>query len=744
MSKKKHKKTQGRSKSIKSRKSVPAKSVRAKKKGTLYPLMTEPPLDPKDGWYRKIFYALGAFFLLFMIVGGIGSGINADDEFQHDYSKKLVQYYATMGKDTSAYYIEKGNMHYYGGFFDLATGIVNESLGLESGDRAYNTIRHIFNAILGFLAILFVGFIAQNIAGWRAAILALLLIGLSPRFLGHSFMNPKDIPFAAGFAVALYYMLQLLRQLPKPSWKTLLGLVLGIALAFATRAGGVLLMAYLGLFMGLHFLASYGFKGLTAEKNITGRYLAYGTGVVLASFLLTLVTWPAALRDPINFTFEALSAFSELGVKIRVLFMGDSIMSDDVAWYYAVVWVFRTIPLYIHLGLILLIVFGRSLLKSYGWLSVFMLVFASFFPLIYIIVKDSILHDGWRHLMFIYPSMVVLAVLGWMTIEKRFSANRNILYAIYGVLALSALEPASFIARNFQYPYIYFNPIGGGLKGAFGHFETDYWGISVKKAIRWMEKEEILSKNMPDTVVIGTNFYYNLSRQLKEDYKVRIKYVRFNRRYTEDWDYGVFPSRYIRGAHLRTGNWPNSKNVHVVKANGTPLLAIEKDTQDDAYQGERALIEKNWSEAVNSFRQETANYPDNEAAWLGLANAQINTGAFDEAINAADKALEIAPESENAYYYKGLANVQKGQIDQATRDLERAIEINDEYYVAHYYLAVILQSQGNFTKALEYIQAAILVSPSFKAAYELAASIYEQQGDTRNAQLYRTAAGQLR
>ena len=115
-------------------------------------------------------------------------------------------------------------------------------------------------------------------------------------------------------------------------------------------------------------------------------------------------------------------------------------------------------------------------------------------------------------------------------------------YALYAILGLSVLESAFFIARNPSYPYVYFNGVFGGIGGAFGDYETDYWGVSTEQALDWMEKEGILSPSMQDTVVIGTNFYYNVSRKTGQKYggKVRTKYVRFNRRYTEDWDYGIF------------------------------------------------------------------------------------------------------------------------------------------------------------------------------------------------------------
>ena len=61
--------------------------------------------------------------------------------------------------------------------------------------------------------------------------------------------------------------------------------------------------------------------------------------------------------------------------------------------------------------------------------------------------------------------------------------KKTIIYALWGLLTLTALDPALFIVRNTHYPYIYFNPIGGGLGGAFGNYETDYWGVGIRQAL---------------------------------------------------------------------------------------------------------------------------------------------------------------------------------------------------------------------------------------------------------------------
>lgn len=700
--------------------------------------------SPRDPLYRKIFWGGALLILLTMIVMSLGSGINQDDEYQVDYSEKLVAYYTTMGQDTSALYIEKGNMHLYGGFFDLTTGLINHALGYDDKDIAYHNVRHIFNAIIGFLAMLFVALAAKEIAGWRAGILALIFMFLSPRFLGHSFMNPKDVPFAAGFAIANFYTILLLKSMPKPKWGTLIGLALGIGLALATRAGGLLLIAYLGLFMALDFLLKYGWKGFTSEAKTVGRYALYGVGIVVVGYALAVLTWPWAMQSPIANPLKALSEFSKFGIRIRLLYQGDNIMSDDVSWMYPIVWIGKTIPFFVLIGFLGSIALVRSLLKRYAPLPVLLMFFATLFPVIYIIYQDSILYDGWRHLMFVYPSMVVLAALFWIQIEKIFDNNKIGKYATYGVLGLLMLESALFIIRNPEIPYIYFNPIGGGLKGAYGEYETDYWGVSTKQALDWMEAEGIVSENMQDTVVITTSFWYPVSRLAgKYGKNVRVEYSRFNSRYQQQWEYGIFPSRFIRGPHLRSGNWPNSKTVHTVTANGVPLTAIERDTDNFAYQGEMAIKNRDYLTAIQQLKKEVEQHPDNELAWQSLASAYINSGNFQMAINAANESLRAAPQNETSLYFLGLAYLNTGNIQAGINALRESLTVNDENAVVYYYLAVAYQQTQNWSEVLANAQKAIELNPRFKQAYELAATALEQMGNAQAAAQYRQAASQL-
>lgn len=695
--------------------------------------------------YKKVFRFSALGILVVTILLSLFSGINGDDEFQNDYSTKLVDYYLSFGAKTEALYIEKGNMHYYGGFFDLATGLVNRALGFDEMDIAYHNVRHIFNAIIGVLAMLFVGLLAKEIAGWRAGILAIWFIFLSPRFLGHSLMNPKDIPFAAGFAIATYYMVLLFKAMPRPSWKTALGVALGIALALATRAGGLLLFGYLGLFAAVDFLLKYILKKQEGAGQALVAYFSYGLAIAFTGYVLAILTWPAALANPIGHPLAALSEFSKLGVKIRVLFMGDNLLSDNTGWQYPLAWILKTVPLFTLVGFAGSLFLLPTILKRYNTTAVLLAYFATIFPVAYIIYKESILHDGWRHLMFIYPSMVVVAAVFWVTLESFFKEKKAALYVIWGFLGILAVDAALFIVRNPQYPYVYFNPIGGGIKGAFGNYETDYWGVSVRQAINWMEKEGIISPQMQDTVTLGTTFFYNVSRLTRERYhgKVKVKYVRFNTRHSESWDYGIFPSRFFRGAHLRSGNWPNSKTIHTIDANGVPLVAIEKDEKKYAYRGQLALSGGDFQDAITQFQNEVKEHPDNEVAWTSLSNAYLNMRQFQQALDAAQKALSVAPDAESALLYEGLALVNLGRKQEALSTFDRLTRVNEEYYAGYYYLGLVYESTQNYRAAFENAQKAIEANPGFKEAYLLAAQALEKLGDAENAARYREAAQKL-
>jgi len=713
------------------RKSAPAPAPKA-----VFVARHEPWPDDSTAYLRRPFWIVAALMLVLMFVLALRVGVNGDDSFQVDYSNKLLAFYSTMGRDTSALNVPKGNMHLYGGFFDIVAGVANKTLGYNELQPVYHDVRHILIALFGWGAMVLTGLFVALLAGWRGALVALVLMFVSPRFLGDGLMNPKDIPYAFGNILALYGMLRVFKTWPAWHWPSLVMMIAGMAIAEATRAGGILLFAYLGLFAGLHFLMQYGWSGLSSRFDMVKKYALLVFGGIAVAHVLAILFWPYALVSPVKNPLAALSNFSQLGIKIRLLFGGDNVMSDKTHWSYALQWIARTVPLLALFGFLAGLILIRPLWKSYARIGVFMAVFSVVFPLAYIIYKDSVLHDGWRHLYFVYPGMVVVTALVWTWLERRLEAGKVPHYALLAGTALLLAEPASFIARNPTHSYVYFNPLSGGMKGALGQFETDYWGVSIRQAVEWLDKEGHISPAMTDTVTIATNYLWNLERYVNERYrgKVKVAYLKWSRRYDYPWDYAIYPSRFVPAGQINTGNWPpKSVTIHTINANNVPICAILRDSTGYGVAAEAALKQNNAAAADSLLKLELAIHPDNELAWLSRAQIAFSQQRVADMKAFADKALAINPEDGLALNFVGLDQLQRNDINGALETFRRNVELNDDNYMSYYWSAMAYRQQNNLSQAAESAVKALEIAPQFRGGYQLLAEIYQQMGDNNRA-----------
>lgn len=698
-----------------------------------------------DALLRKIFWGVAALGFVVMLSLSFGSGINADDKFQVDYSQKLVNYYGTFGKDTAALNIPDGNMHLYGGFFETLTGFASKVMGYETATLAYHNVRHASSAVLGWVAILCAALFAQLIAGWRAGLFTLIIMLLSPRFVGDSLMNPKDIPFAAGYMMAIYNMAAVLERLPNPRRWNLVGLVVGLGIALSIRAGGLLSFAMFGMFAGLHFWLKNGGFAAFSNGAMLKKYALVVLGTGVAGYAFAMLFWPYALQAPTKNPFIALSKFAELEVKIRVLYEGVNQMSDKTPWHYALKWILYTIPLAAIAGFVGSLVLLPRLLKRYNPLWVSLALFAAIFPVFYVIYKNSVIHDGWRHLTFAYPTLAVAAALFWNELAEMFSGKKYAQWAVYAGMGLLLADSGAYIVANPKLPYTYFNPIVGGTKGAFGQFETDYWGISVRQGIEWLEQQGVLKPDMPEVVVIATNMYFP-ARQLTAKYgdKVKLKYMKWEKRCDDAWDYALYPTRFLDGATLQKGFWPPDNAVHIVEAGGAPILAVLKDNGKNCALGMAAQKIGDYQTAIARLKAEVANVPDNDLAWANLGQIYMNVDSLELGKAAADKALEISPDDVQANNLIGMYWMYKNDVGKAKAQFESALRKEPGNPAAWYYLATIARSQGDNQTALTNLMSAIKIAPNFRPAYELSAQIYDAQGNPQAAQQFRAALGQMK
>jgi tetratricopeptide (TPR) repeat protein len=587
-------------------------------------------------------------------------GITGDEYTQNTYGQKVFDYYASFGKDKSC--LSYSNVYYYGGMFDMLCVVVNKVVHLDE----YN-VRHFIIAICGFLMILVSSLLAKEFKGWGAGFLTAWFLFLSPRMFGESMNNPKDVPFALSMILGIYFIYRFLRAFPKPTWKDSLWLALSIGLAIEIRIGGLLLIPFLAVGVALQYFFEWR-KQYSLGSAEVRKYAIRCIVVCIVGYIAGLIFWPYGLEGPVDHPLVALGEMSKFATGIRMLFDDNHIMSSNIPWYYIPKWITITSPIIVLVGIYASPVL--FFLKKFKFHELAFLFFVALFPLVYVIYKKSPLYDGWRHMLFIYPALVVLGALTFSTVMEMIRAKAG-KYALAAVIALGLLLPARWSIANHPNEIVYFNELQGGIDGAFGYYETDYYMNGLKQAAYKLAKEKDLY-NIKDTVRIGTNCVNPLWHYVSTiNPKIQCVYVRYPQRYEKKWDYGLFYSRFLSKDLLQNGYFPSADAFDVIKADHTPLYSICK-----------------WTDADN------------------------NVFLAHEALQAKDVANACA------YYEKALAADPKNET------------IYDNYAIALY----SSQTMEGVKKALDVINRALKADPSDIQAYQIAVALYNATGDKEHAQ----------
>ena len=105
-------------------------------------------------------------------------------------------------------------------------------------------------------------------------------------------------------------------------------------------------------------------------------------------------------------------------------------------------------------------------------------------------------------------------------------------------MALISENLYSMISMH-PYQYSYFNPLFGGIKKAYGNFETDYWMLSVKEASNWLINHERIDKIKNKKSNITTNCMYPAQVFLNDTNSIALSYSRYYDRNEKNWDYAI-------------------------------------------------------------------------------------------------------------------------------------------------------------------------------------------------------------
>jgi len=708
----------------------PVPHMKWEKKGFYIPGIDE---IKKEGRWHFIGACVVLFFGLMVLAKY--TGINADDRYHVPYTKFFADYFTSGGKDTMYRQIPLDEFWKARVMFDMvnytiAHGILGYSSGnaakvgtkfvkWEFADPEYHEIRHYLIAIVAFIGILFSGLIAVRLRSWHFGILVMFLMALSPTFIGHCAMNPRDIPFFAWSLVAIYFMFEYAQDFPVIRWRTIIGIAIGVALALNVRNGGFLIFAYFGLFAGCLFL--YHTFYLKDERVKLPKLVLQGFVAFIGAYVLGLAFWPYGQTDPVHIPiFVDLLSSQKYPITLRQLFEGKLINSGDLPWYYQTKLLFITAPLGIIAGFAAFWVLLIKYYKKVDWKTMLMVLFCAFFPILYIIKVDANVHTGWRHVIFCYPFIIMLTAYGWMYIKDLID-NRMFKIGVLALMTLSMMEPALYMSRNLSHCYVYFNQLVGGDKGAFGDYEFDYWSFSLTEGGKWLKENVIDKSNKP--VMVTSNMWDSFGPYLKKDIKsgkVIYNGTKIYKRCQENWDYALYYAAFLDPVLLKNEHfWPLPGTIKTITADGAPIgIVVKRDPNKYDYKGFQALDSNKYELALDYFNKYVAIDPYNDEVYRGRAMAHLNLNHIDAGLKDMNAVLDINPTDLSTIEQLGNIYMNLHQFDKATAMFQREVDQGDISSVINGYqnMSKAYQAAGDMNNANICMQKAQDAYNAYQAA----------------------------
>ena len=195
--------------------------------------------------------------------------------------------------------------------------------------------------------------------------------------------------------------------------------------------------------------------------------------------LLTILFWPYLWENPlIHFidNFKSLSSYISVGYNFYNFYLGNYYVSTNVPWHYIFVWISITTPIF-YLALFLIgftnytLKFKNRLFKISnnnsvnnfwtGETELQDLIYYVLFiiPIFTVILLNSTLYNGWRHLYFVYPCFLLISLKGLYLIDLYYLRKKNWQLKIFVALFLTHI--AFIMIKDHPHQNIYFNFLAG-------------------------------------------------------------------------------------------------------------------------------------------------------------------------------------------------------------------------------------------------------------------------------------------
>jgi tetratricopeptide (TPR) repeat protein len=290
------------------------------------------------------------------------------------------------------------------------------------------------------------------------------------------------------------------------------------------------------------------------------------------------------------------------------------------------------------------------------------------------------------------------------------------------LIIVLSVHPMIFMIKNPRFYYLYYNQLTGGLKGAYGNYETDYYYVSQTAASEWL-LNYLKDNNSDEKIKIKAT--YSVAWQFRKNPEFETSYFRYEERSISDWDYAIVTNRYISPYKLKNKIWPPEDALHIIYGDGVPVCAIIKRKTKDDFSGYVALNEGKSEAAVSYFENALKIDDRDEMIFYNFAAALYNTGKYQKADSLLRKGLEIDPDFEPILMYLGNIARSNNKIDEAIGYYSRVIEANKKYFEAYVSLAELM-IERDVEKSRNLLRNCLDMNPRYKPAIIAMADTYRK------------------
>jgi hypothetical protein len=380
--------------------------------------------------------------------------------------------------------------------------------------------KHLITFLIFFIGTLFFYYLLEfQFKNKILSLMGVIFLFLSPRIFSDSFYNPNDIVFMSLIIILCYFSIKYLSKL---KIKYLIILSLFTSVAISTRPMAI----YVPLLVVSFLFIKFFFKKITLSTFINNFFLFF-----FFTIICTYIFSPTLWLDPINnFIYSLKSAVQAKGEGAKILYMSKFTKSSNLPWHYLIVWIFITTPL-LYIILFLLGVFRifknfrikelcRIINNNYELNNIF--IFLIFLiPLFTASIFSRVMFNGWRHLYFIYPAIVFIAIIGLNYVfNYLFNKNFYMKFILYLLVVISIIQISVWMIKNHPHQMVYFNHLAGNDVG--NKFEIDYWGLSNRTAIEHIAKNDLrnIIKIAGESNTRLQYTFYILNDSIKKRFKI--------------------------------------------------------------------------------------------------------------------------------------------------------------------------------------------------------------------------------